>query len=144
MADENETQTVSETPTLAELDERLTALENASKYTLRYSGEQIDALLDLISERGFESGRETVTVGRYLLYKLVYLPISGATDGTRVLVTVRGPAFANPYANICVTLGQNGNRIYATLTMGPNVAGASSSVYLPAGDYYIDWLVIGR
>lgn len=148
MADEmteNEVQTLVDTPTLEELAERVAALENAAKYTLRYSGEQIDALLDLISERGFESGKEKVTIKSKTASQLVKLPISfTVTDSTRILLSVQGPTFANPYANICLTLGKNSGSAYAMLTMGPNVQGPSFAAYLPVGDYYIDWLVIGR
>lgn len=150
MADEmteNEVQTLADTPTLEELAERLAALENAAKYTLRYSGEQIDALLDLISERGFESGKEKVTVETNKIIQSVKLPVSfTVTDSTRILLTVQTPNFAYPFDNICVTLGKNLGSAYALITMGPNVPGPVSSynAYLPTGDYYVNWLVIGR
>lgn len=148
MADEmteNEVQTLADTPTLEELAERVAALENAAKYTLRYSGEQIDALLDIITERGFESGREKVTVKNKTAYQLVKLPLSfSATDSTRILASVKSPNFSNPYNNICVTVMRNGGSMYAELAAGPNVPGPTFAAYLPTGDYYVDWLVIGR
>lgn len=140
MADEN-----TGTPTLDELAERVTALENAAKYNLRYSGEQIDSLLDLITERGFESGTEKETVGSKNPQCVVRLSLSfTATKNTRILVGVRSPVFSNPFNNVCVTLGYNSGHVYAQLTMGPNVTGGTYDAYLPSGDYYIDWLVIGR
>ncbi|MGN0633909.1 MAG: hypothetical protein ACI4JW_08570 [Oscillospiraceae bacterium] len=148
MADEmteNEVQTLADTPTLEELAERVAALENAAKYTLRYSGEQIDALLDIITERSFESGREKVTVVTKTPIQTIKLPVSfTVTDSTRILLSVQSPNFAYPFDNICVTLGKNSGNAYAMLTMGPNVPGSSFAAYLPTGDYFINWLVIGR
>ena len=72
------------------IEERVTALENAAKYKLRYSGEQIDGFFDVLAARGFEHGRESFTIkkGATVASQRVTLNIPNATANTRVLATV--------------------------------------------------------
>jgi hypothetical protein len=132
--------------TLESLDERIAALEsksNSGDYTLRYSGEDIDSLLDKISECGFECGRETVTVEKNTYYKTVTLNVSSLTKDTRVIAVLRINDAPNPMKNICMVLNYTSPQIMATLTMGANNY-PTISEYIPTGTYYIDWIVIGR
>jgi hypothetical protein len=132
--------------TLESLDERITALEsksNSGDYTLRYSGEDIDSLLDKISECGFECGRETVTVGKNIYYKSVDLNVSSPTKDTKVIAVLRINDSTDPSLNICLSVNFVNPHIMATLIRGSNDY-PNTTKYIPTGTYYIDWIVVGR
>mgnify|MGYP000002036704 FL=1 len=132
------------------IEERVTALENAAKYKLRYSGEQIDSFFDTLSARGFEHGRESFTVkkGTSIASQRVTLNIPNATANTRVLATVSYVYSTGQVAamNVCCFLeylAGTGYRCYVTNGRYKQSGGAQEG-YLPTGTYHVDWLVIGR
>ena len=129
------------------IEERVTALENAAKYKLRYSGEQIDGFFDVLAARGFEHGRESFTIkkGATVASQRVTLNIPNATANTRVLATVSYVYSTGQVAamNVCCFLeylAGTGYRCYVTNGRYKQSGGAQEG-YLP---YHVDWLVIGR
>lgn len=130
------------------LEERVAALENAAKYKLRWSGEQIDGFFDTLSARGFEHGRESFTVkkGATIASKQVTLNIPSVTANTRVLATVSyvySTAQVAAY-NVCCFLeylAGTGYRCYITNGRYKQ-SGGTQEGYLPSGTYHVDWLVI--
>lgn len=132
------------------IEERVTALENAAKYKLRYSGEQIDSFFDTLSARGFEHGRESFTIkkGATVASQRVTLNIPNVTANTRVLATVSYVYSTGQVAamNVCCFLeylAGTGYRCYVTNGRYKQAGGAQEG-YLPTGTYHVDWLVIGR
>ena len=132
------------------IEERVTALENAAKYNLRYSGEQIDSFFDTLSARGFEHGRESFTVkkGTSVASKRIPLNIPNATVQTRVLASV-GYVYNSGQVvayNVCCFLEYlAGSGYFCYITNGRyKQSGGAQEGYLPTGTYHVDWLVIGR
>lgn len=135
------------TLTLEELAERVAALENAVKYSLRYSGEQIDEMLDIISERNFECGSEEFKISDgHTSYYNVKIPTSFAvTDSTKILAAVRfDSAYSDPYCAFCYAVTRWQGNAYVNLRKGANLPNAGSTAYLTRGTYHVDWLVIGK
>lgn len=117
-------------------------------YILNYSGEQVDTAIG--NALPLICGTETITNPRssaFLNTKLS-LPFT-PTINTRIVATLRRAGTPSPFLNYCLTLAYNqisatNALIYAVICAGQNASGSSPSATLPAGTYYIDWLVLDK
>lgn len=116
-------------------------------YNLNYSGEQVDEAIG--KALPLVSGTETITSSSSssLINKKLSLPFT-PTINTRIVATLRRAGTPSPFLNYCLTLTYNQTSatnasIYAVICAGQNARGAPSST-LPAGTYYVDWLVLDK
>ncbi len=116
-------------------------------YNLNYSGEQVDEAIG--KALPLVSGTETITSSSSssLINKKLSLPFT-PTINTRIVATLRRAGTPSPFLNYCLTLTYNQTSatnasIYAVICAGQNASGAPSST-LPAGTYYVDWLVLDK
>lgn len=116
-------------------------------YNLNYSGEQVDEAIG--KALPLISGTETITSSSSssLINKKLSLPFT-PTINTRIVATLRRAGAPSPFLNYCLTLTYNQTSatnasIYAVICAGQNASGAPSST-LPAGTYYVDWLVLDK
>lgn len=66
-----------------------------------------------------------------------------ATENTIVTASVHRVGTPAPYLNYCLTLNYYSGKIYAVICAGQNSSGSLSAT-LPAGTYYVDWLVLDK
>ncbi|GAB5081110.1 hypothetical protein Osc1_02830 [Hominimerdicola sp. 21CYCFAH17_S] len=66
-----------------------------------------------------------------------------ATENTIVTASVHRVGTPAPYLNYCLTLNYYSGKIYAVICAGQN-SSSSLSATLPAGTYYVDWLVLDK
>ncbi|WP_124100878.1 hypothetical protein [Ruminococcus sp. Marseille-P6503] len=116
-------------------------------YNLNFSGEQVDEAIG--KALPLISGTETITSSSSssLINKKLSLPFT-PTINTRIVATLRRAGAPSPFLNYCLTLTYNQTSatnasIYAVICAGQNASGAPSST-LPAGTYYVDWLVLDK
>ena len=116
-------------------------------YNLNYSGEQVDEAIG--KALPLISGTETITSSSSssLINKKLSLPFT-PTINTRIVATLRRAGTPSPFLNYCLTLTYNQTSatnasIYAVICAGQNASGAPEST-LPAGTYYVDWLVLDK
>ena len=116
-------------------------------YNLNYSGEQVNEAIG--NALSLISGTETITnssSSSFLNTKLS-LPFT-PTINTRIVATLRRAGTPSPFLNYCLTLTYNQTSatnasIYAVICAGQNASGTPEST-LPAGTYYVDWLVLDK
>nr|UVY09681.1 MAG: hypothetical protein [Bacteriophage sp.] len=116
-------------------------------YNLNYSGEQVNTAIG--NALPLISGTETITnssSSSFLNTKLS-LPFT-PTINTRIVATLRRAGTPSPFLNYCLTLTYNQTSatnasIYAVICAGQNASGTPEST-LPAGTYYVDWLVLDK
>lgn len=116
-------------------------------YNLNYSGEQVNTAIG--NALPLISGTETITnssSSSFLNTKLS-LPFT-PTINTRIVATLRRAGAPSPFLNYCLTLTYNQTSatnasIYAVICAGQNASGTPEST-LPAGTYYVDWLVLDK
>lgn len=116
-------------------------------YNLNYSGEQVNTAIG--NALPLISGTETITnssSSSFLNTKLS-LPFT-PTINTRIVATLRRAGAPSPFLNYCLTLTYNQTSatnasIYAVICAGQNASGSPSAT-LPAGTYYVDWLVLSK
>lgn len=116
-------------------------------YNLNYSGEQVDEAIG--KALPLISGTETITSSSSssLINKKLSLPFT-PTINTRIVATLRRAGTPSPFLNYCLTLTYNQTSatnasIYAVICAGQNARGTPEST-LPAGTYYVDWLVLDK
>ena len=116
-------------------------------YNLNYSGEQVDEAIG--KALPLISGTETITSSSSssLINKKLSLPFT-PTINTRIVATLRRAGTPSPFLNYCLTLTYNQTSatnasIYAVICAGQNASGSPSAT-LPAGTYYVDWLVLDK
>ncbi len=116
-------------------------------YNLNYSGEQVDEAIG--KALPLISGTETITSSSSssLINKKLSLPFT-PTINTRIVATLRRAGTPSPFLNYCLTLTYNQTSatnasIYAVICAGQNASGTPEST-LPAGTYYVDWLVLDK
>jgi len=78
---------------------------------------------------------------KYLQIKLS-LPFT-PTAKTKVIASLRMLSVPTPMQNICMTIREYSNEMYANLVMGNNDSGENLYA-IPNGTYYIDWIVIDK
>lgn len=116
-------------------------------YNLNYSGEQVDEAIG--KALPLIAGTETITNSgsSSLINKKLSLPFT-PTINTRIVATLRRAGTPSPFLNYCLTLTYNQTSatnasIYAVICAGQNASGSPSAT-LPAGTYYVDWLVLDK
>lgn len=116
-------------------------------YNLNFSGEQVNTAIG--NALSLISGTETITnssSSSFLNTKLS-LPFT-PTINTRVVATLRIAGTPSPFRNYCLTLlysqtSATNASITAVICAGQNASGFPSAT-LPAGTYYVDWLVLDK
>lgn len=116
-------------------------------YNLNFSGEQVNTAIG--NALSLISGTETITnssSSSFLNTKLS-LPFT-PTINTRVVATLRIAGTPSPFRNYCLTLlysqtSATNASITAVICAGQNASGSPSAT-LPAGTYYVDWLVLDK
>lgn len=131
------------TPTTEELIQQLTArvavleaIVGEEEYELRYSGEQVDEILDRVG---------TVHYGtmKYVLSELTstaVIQLNLPFTPKLVVATVRSSDLPNPYQTFCSHVFSEYGRWYMVLCMGSN--NGSNLQNVPRGTYYIDYIAI--
>lgn len=116
-------------------------------YILNYSGEQVNEAIG--NALPLISGTETITnsSSTSFLNTKLSLPFT-PTINTRIVATLRRAGTPSPFLNYCLTLTYNQTSatnasIYAVICAGQNASGKPEST-LPAGTYYVDWLVLDK
>ena len=116
-------------------------------YNLNFSGEQVDEAIG--KALPLISGTETITNSgsSSLVSEKLSLPFTPNIN-TRIVATLRRAGAPSPFLNYCLTLVYNQTSatnasIYAVICAGQNASGSPSAT-LPAGTYYIDWLVLDK
>ena len=119
-------------------------------YTSNYSGKQIDEAVG--TALGLISGTETIitTAKQSNISVKLNLPFT-PTLKTRVIATLRSTSSnSNPTINLCLTLqcykptSTTTYMLYAVVCPGQNDGTSVPTRTIPAGTYYVDWLVLDK
>lgn len=119
-------------------------------YTSNYSGKQIDEAVG--TALGLISGTETIitTAKQSNISVKLNLPFT-PTLKTRVIATLRSTSSnSNPTINLCLTLqcykptSTTTYMLYAVVCPGQNDGTSVPTSTIPAGTYYVDWLVLDK
>ena len=119
-------------------------------YTSNYSGKQIDEAVG--TALGLISGTETITTTAKQSNISVKLNLPFApTLKTRVIATLWSTrSNSDPTVNLCLTLqcykptSATAYMLYAVVCPGQNDGTSMPTSTIPAGTYYVDWLVLDK
>lgn len=140
MADENEIMTTADTTDeLAQLTARVAALEaivGEDEYELRYSGEQVDEILDRVGTVHYGTMKYVLSESTSAAVIQLDLPVTPKL----VVATVRSSDLPNPYQTFCSHVFSEYGRWYMVLCMGSN--NGSNLQNVPRGTYYIDYIAV--
>ena len=121
MADENEimTQDITETD-----------------YPMQHAGEEIDEILSRAGKIHYGTVEYKVTEAN----ALVQIPLGLTFVPKQVIATLRQTGTPTPYKTFCTHVYGSGTSYYLSICMGAN--DGPTTVKVPAGTYYVDYIAI--